>query len=527
MPGPPLPRLYFVRHGRSTHNESDEDRPLIWDAPLHALGVRQASMLRQRLAQVPFDLCFTSPLTRAVQTALIALGRWELALPPPPQSASPPGTPPAQGLAPTVVETSRGSAAVEAAAITVQLLVGSDVRGRCGRGATVRVDAHNVEVLDPLEHGDDEGHDAAAAAAATGGASMGAAGVRGGDSDRRGARAPHLGEHVRLLRRAPLPNDDQWAEAGSCGTVIGCILQVRSLHGGVPFEVSSLEARRFWPPSCRAAASTSAAAAATAPAAAAAAVSAPSPVLLASAPAPAPPQKAGPASAPSQTARRGELRPRCPVIAVPDATEQLNESDDLGSPAEELRRLFPEVDFGLLPAGGAAWWYADPSLPESACAFLSRRRWELDDYAEPDPVFQARVARLVAQLRRAVSAAGTRAAVTGVAAAPADAPAAEVAESEKRGDGGGGGSDGDCLHVALFAHCWVLEEIWRSCLGRKRRFDNCELAVVEVLPSGQFQEVAPPVCSDGAGEGGKRADKKRRPRPSSGSSSSGSSSSSP
>eukprot|EP00971_Amphidinium_carterae_P222913 4423480-Amphidinium_carterae.1 len=69
-------RIYFVRHGRSTHNESDEDRPLIWDAPLHRRGVAQAAALCQELRNEMFDLCLVSPLTRAIQTALIALGEW-------------------------------------------------------------------------------------------------------------------------------------------------------------------------------------------------------------------------------------------------------------------------------------------------------------------------------------------------------------------------------------------------------------------------------------------------------------------
>lgn len=96
-----LPRLYFIRHGRSTHNESSEHRPLIWDAPLHKKGLRQASILRRRLEAVPLDLCVSSPLARALQTALISIGGWGR-LEPGSHVATPHGDAVVEMLAPTV-----------------------------------------------------------------------------------------------------------------------------------------------------------------------------------------------------------------------------------------------------------------------------------------------------------------------------------------------------------------------------------------------------------------------------------------
>lgn len=232
------PRIYFVRHGRSTHNESDEDRPLIWDAPLHEKGIRQAELLRAKFQDLRLDVVVSSPLTRALQTALIALGA-------------------------------------------------------------------------------DEGADDAV---------------------------------------------------------------------GKP--------------------------------------------------------------------KRRRCEPRCPVVAWPDATEQLHESDDLGSPALELRLRFPSVDFGRLPQDGSTWWWQDPALPGTTDAMGARQVWQdfgrggpsstkQHRYDEPDDRFRERVAELLRGLDKLVC----------------------------------GHS-----HVAVFAHCWVLEEIWRQRFGRGRRFANAELAVVAAPP---------------------------------------------
>jgi broad specificity phosphatase PhoE len=65
--------LYLLRHGAT---EANLARPP-WlqgcriDAPLTRLGVRQAEATRDFLAVRPIDVCYCSPLLRAVQTATI------------------------------------------------------------------------------------------------------------------------------------------------------------------------------------------------------------------------------------------------------------------------------------------------------------------------------------------------------------------------------------------------------------------------------------------------------------------------
>ena len=70
-------RVYLIRHGFSTHNAqyrdelvkqkasssphkaSKDKRLVLWDAPLHSTGVKQAALLRQTLRDIPLDLCVT------------------------------------------------------------------------------------------------------------------------------------------------------------------------------------------------------------------------------------------------------------------------------------------------------------------------------------------------------------------------------------------------------------------------------------------------------------------------------------
>ena len=65
--------IYFIRHGQSAfnavHNEGDKD-PLIFDAPLTDKGRRQAEEARVLVADLGIKQVITSPLTRAIQTAL-------------------------------------------------------------------------------------------------------------------------------------------------------------------------------------------------------------------------------------------------------------------------------------------------------------------------------------------------------------------------------------------------------------------------------------------------------------------------
>jgi broad specificity phosphatase PhoE len=65
--------IYFIRHGQSefnaVHNDGDKD-PLIFDAPLTDKGRRQAEEAKALVADLGIKQVITSPLTRAIQTAL-------------------------------------------------------------------------------------------------------------------------------------------------------------------------------------------------------------------------------------------------------------------------------------------------------------------------------------------------------------------------------------------------------------------------------------------------------------------------
>ncbi len=68
-------KLYLVRHGQTDWNT----RHLVQgssDNALNAEGIRQAEELRDRIAGIQFDICFSSPLARAYRTAeIITNGR--------------------------------------------------------------------------------------------------------------------------------------------------------------------------------------------------------------------------------------------------------------------------------------------------------------------------------------------------------------------------------------------------------------------------------------------------------------------
>lgn len=65
--------VYFIRHGQSEFNAAytvgDRD-PMIFDAPLTDEGRRQAQAARALVADLGIRQVITSPLTRAIQTAL-------------------------------------------------------------------------------------------------------------------------------------------------------------------------------------------------------------------------------------------------------------------------------------------------------------------------------------------------------------------------------------------------------------------------------------------------------------------------
>jgi broad specificity phosphatase PhoE len=61
--------IYLVRHGQTTANAQEVVQGPRIDAELSELGRRQASSLGEALARFPLQAVYTSPLTRARQTA--------------------------------------------------------------------------------------------------------------------------------------------------------------------------------------------------------------------------------------------------------------------------------------------------------------------------------------------------------------------------------------------------------------------------------------------------------------------------
>ena len=65
--------VYLIRHGQSTVNAARTATgvdPMHFDAPLSPLGHEQVAAARDTVAGLPVELVVTSPLTRAIQTAV-------------------------------------------------------------------------------------------------------------------------------------------------------------------------------------------------------------------------------------------------------------------------------------------------------------------------------------------------------------------------------------------------------------------------------------------------------------------------
>ncbi|MDC7289717.1 histidine phosphatase family protein [Blautia schinkii] len=65
--------LYIVRHGVTEWNRQKRVQGVM-DIPLAEDGIRLARLTGEALKEIHFDVCFTSPLERAVQTAKCVLG---------------------------------------------------------------------------------------------------------------------------------------------------------------------------------------------------------------------------------------------------------------------------------------------------------------------------------------------------------------------------------------------------------------------------------------------------------------------
>lgn len=66
-------RLYILRHGLTQWNALRKVQGCV-DIPLAQEGITLARNVGEKLKDVPFDICFTSPLIRARQTAELVLG---------------------------------------------------------------------------------------------------------------------------------------------------------------------------------------------------------------------------------------------------------------------------------------------------------------------------------------------------------------------------------------------------------------------------------------------------------------------
>ena len=67
-------KLYVLRHGKTSWNALRKVQGAA-DIPLAQEGIVLAEKVGENLKDVPFDICFTSPLSRARQTAELVLGR--------------------------------------------------------------------------------------------------------------------------------------------------------------------------------------------------------------------------------------------------------------------------------------------------------------------------------------------------------------------------------------------------------------------------------------------------------------------
>ena len=70
-------KLYLVRHGETDWNKVKKIQGQV-DIPLNQFGKRLAEETAEGLRDIPFDLCISSPLSRAHETARIILYRKDI-----------------------------------------------------------------------------------------------------------------------------------------------------------------------------------------------------------------------------------------------------------------------------------------------------------------------------------------------------------------------------------------------------------------------------------------------------------------
>ena len=69
--------VHLIRHGESTFNAAYQETgadPIDFDAPLSPTGHRQVALRRAAFDALAVELVVTSPLTRAIETALGLFG---------------------------------------------------------------------------------------------------------------------------------------------------------------------------------------------------------------------------------------------------------------------------------------------------------------------------------------------------------------------------------------------------------------------------------------------------------------------
>ncbi len=71
--------IYYTRHGKTSWNESHRIQGRV-DVPLSIEGKEEANKLANDLKEIPLDLVFSSPLSRALETARIALAGRNVAI---------------------------------------------------------------------------------------------------------------------------------------------------------------------------------------------------------------------------------------------------------------------------------------------------------------------------------------------------------------------------------------------------------------------------------------------------------------
>ena len=67
-------KIYLVRHGETDANKNKIIQGQSQNLQLNENGIRQATSLKNKLKEIHFDICFTSPLIRAWSTAMILVG---------------------------------------------------------------------------------------------------------------------------------------------------------------------------------------------------------------------------------------------------------------------------------------------------------------------------------------------------------------------------------------------------------------------------------------------------------------------